>query len=270
MAFNQQNLSSGNAFFRFMLGSVLTTYGTVRLLREPKSRSGKMLVFFGSMKAAEGATKFCPTKAMSTIMENLSNESANQGAQANAGAKTTSGTQFGQNASSGSAGQKSGNIMQMVESIAQKLTSANLTQSTSGSQGMGGNQNSSGAGQSTAGTNAQTISNIAQTVAPQFSSVVKGVAGMTTSQNASGTQKQASGASGTSNKKDSSASSSNTKSASSTNNKQAASPKVNNMPKSDTKPQLDGAANNTNLDPSIIDTASKSGQKNISTPNILQ
>ena len=76
MAFNQQNLSPGTAFFRFMLGSVMTTYGTVRLLHEPKSRSGKMLVLCGSMKAAEGATKFCPTKAIGTVMDNLANENA--------------------------------------------------------------------------------------------------------------------------------------------------------------------------------------------------
>ncbi|QUG41031.1 DUF2892 domain-containing protein [Psychrobacillus sp. INOP01] len=267
MAFNQQNLSPGTAFYRLMVGSVMTTYGTLRLLREPKSRSGKMLVLFGSMKAAEGATKFCPTKAIGTIMENLASENANPGAQANAGNTMASGTQSGQYASGGNAGQKSGNIMQMVGNIAQILTSTKSPQSTSGSQSMGGNQNSSSTGQNAMGANAQTIGSIAQTVAPQVSQMVKDVAGMASSQSASG----ASGAgnkkpetNGNTQKKDASANGSNTKTTSSSNNKQAASPK------SDTKPQLDGAAKNSNIDSSVIDAVSKTGQKNTSTPNILQ
>jgi len=257
MAFNQQNLSPGTAFFRLMLGTVMTTYGTVRLLQEPKSRSGKMLVLFGSMKAAEGATKFCPTKAISTVMENLTSENANSSGKPNIGNSMASGTQSGQNASG--AGPKSGNIMQMVGNIAQKITSGSSTQSTSSSQNMGGNQNNSATGQNA--TNAQTIGNLAQTVAPQFSQVVKNVASMTGSQNAVETK---STQNETSNKRDTSASGNNTKSTSSSNIKQATSAK------SDTKPQLDGAANNSKLDSSIIHAASKSAQKNISTPNILQ
>lgn len=267
MAFNQQNLNPGTAFFRLMVGSVMTTYGTLRLLREPKSRSGKMLVLFGSMKAAEGATKFCPTKALGTIMENLASENANQGAQANANNMIANGTQSGQYASGGNAGQKSGNIMQMVGNIAQKLTSTSSSQTASGSPSMGSSQNSSSVGQNSMGTNAQTIGSIAQTVAPQVSQMVKGVAGMTNSKNASGTSGTGNmkpNTNGNTNKKDAITTGSNTKSASSSTIKQAASQK------SDTKPQLDGTAKNTNLDSTIIDEVSKSGQKNISTPNILQ
>lgn len=284
MAHNQQNLSPGTAYARFMLGSVMTAYGTVRLLREPKSRSGKMLVLLGSMKAAEGATKFCPRKAMSTIMEKMMSENSNQSAQTNAGTGMNSVTQSGQNASGSSAGQMNGNIMQMVGNIAQKLTGGNSAQSTSGTQSMGSNQNSSGAGQNAMGTNAQTIDTIAQTVAPQVSQIVKNVAGMTGSQNASGTNgKQASSSSGTANKsaetngnankKDASTNTENTKSASGTNNsknKQTSSTKGDSSAKADKKTYLDGAANDSNLDPSIIDAIAKSGQKNTSTPNILQ
>lgn len=265
MAFNQQNLNPGTAFFRLMVGSVMTTYGTLRLLREPKSRSGKMLVLFGSMKAAEGATKFCPTKALGTIMENLASENANQGAQANANNMMANGTQS--YASGSNAGQKSGNIMQMVGNIAQKLTSTSSSQTASGSPSMGSSQNSSSVGQNSMGTNAQTIGSIAQTVAPQVSQMVKDVAGMTNSKNASGTNgtgNKKPNTNGNTNKKDAFTTGSNTKSASSSTIKQAASQK------SDTKPQLDGTAKNTNLDSSIIDAVSKSGQKNISTPNILQ
>ncbi|MCZ8539476.1 YgaP family membrane protein [Psychrobacillus psychrodurans] len=270
MAFNQQNLNPGTAFFRLMVGSVMTTYGTLRLLREPKSRSGKMLVLFGSMKAAEGATKFCPTKALGTIMENLASENANQGAQANAANANNmmaNGTPSGQYASSGNTGQKSGNIMQMVGNIAQKLTSTSSSQTASGSPSMGSSQNSSSAGQNSMATNAQTIGSIAQTVAPQVSQMVKDVAGVTNSKNASGTSgtgNKKPNTNGNTNKKDAFTIGSNTKSASSSTIKQAASQK------SDTKPQLDGTAKNTNLDSTIIDAVSKSGQKNISTPNILQ
>jgi len=257
MAHNQQNLSPGTAYVRFLLGSVLTAYGTIQLIREPKSRSGRMLVLYGSMKAAEGATKFCPTKAMSTVMEKMMSETATQGAQLNAGT-ANSGTQS--NAPSGRTGLKNGNIMQMVGNIAQKLTGGNTAQSTSGSQSMGGNQNSSGVGQ---GTNAQAIGSIAQTLAPQATQKVKevaGMAGMTGSQNASGTNnatKQASPTGGASTKK-------------AETNGYAASAKGNNTAKSDTKPLLDGATNDSNLDASVTVAISKSGQKNPSTPNILQ
>jgi len=256
MAHNQQNLSPGTAYVRFMLGSVMTAYGTIQLLREPKSRSGKMLVLYGSMKAAEGATKFCPTKAISTIMEKMMSENSNQGAQAGTG--MNSGAQS--NASRGSAGQKTGNLIQMVGNIAQKLTGGNSAQNTSGSQSMGSSQYTNGAEQNGKSTTAQTIGSIAQTVAPQVTQKVKEVAGMTGSQNASGTNnapKQTSSTSGASNQK-------------AETNGNAGSAKGNNMAKSDTKQLLDGATNDSNLDASVTVAISKSGQKNTTTPNILQ
>lgn len=256
MAFNQQNLSPGTAFFRFMLGSVMTTYGTVRLLHEPKSRSGKMLVLFGSMKAAEGATKFCPTKAIGTVMDNLANENAKSGAQ---------GSQTGQYASGGNTDNQHGGIMQMVGSLAQKLTNANSSQNTFGSQNAGGNQTSNSADQRNMGSNSSSISNLAQTIAPQLSQAVKEVTNMASSQQSSGTkneQKQASGTSEGSSKKNATSSGNNSKSASSTNNKQAAPAKAN----TDTN----GKSNNSNIDSSIIVEVSKSSHKNSTTPNILQ
>ncbi|WP_277584111.1 hypothetical protein [Psychrobacillus antarcticus] len=276
MAHNQQNLSPGTAYVRFMLGSVMTAYGTIQLIREPKSRSGRMLVLYGSMKVAEGATKFCPRKAMSTVMEKMMSETTTQGAQPNSGTTMNSGMQS--NASNSNAGQKNGNMMQMVGNIAQKPTSWNSAQS------MGGNQNSSGAGQNTMGTNAQKIGVIAQTVAPQVSQIVKDVASLASTQSAAGTNntsKQAttpggstnknSVTNGNANKKDVSANSEHMKSASNTNsnNKQATSAKGDNMTKSNTKPLQYGATNNSNLDSSVIDAISKPGQKNPSTPNIL-
>ena len=86
MTKSQQNLSPSTAYARFMLGSILTAYGTVKMLREPNSRTGKMLVLFGSMKVAEGATKFCPTKAMNNMMDKMMSENTSQSASAGAGA----------------------------------------------------------------------------------------------------------------------------------------------------------------------------------------
>ncbi|MFJ7825012.1 hypothetical protein [Psychrobacillus sp. NPDC096623] len=280
MSHNQENLSPRTAYARFMLGSVMTAYGTIQLLREPKSRTGKMLILLGSMKAAEGATKFCPRKSMSTILENLMSQNATPGTQLMSSIAMNSGTQSGQNASSNSAGQTNGNIMQMVGNIAQKLTGGNSAQS------MGNNQNSSGAGQNAMGTNAQTIGSIAKTLAPQVGQIVKDVAGLAGSQNASGTNnvakqntatsgppKNNAETNGNANKKVASANNENTKSASNTNNKnknkQDNSAKGNNMANSGTKPMLDGTANDSNLDPSAIAAISKSGQKNTSSTNIL-
>ena len=91
MTQNQQNISSKSAFTRFMLGSIMTAYGTIRLMHDEKSRKGQMLVLLGSMTAAEGATKFCATKAMvSNTLQNMMNENASKGASANADSKMKS------------------------------------------------------------------------------------------------------------------------------------------------------------------------------------
>ena len=59
-----QNISKKSAFTRFMLGSILTAYGTARLMRNPRSRMAQGMVVLGAMHAAEGATGYCPSKAM--------------------------------------------------------------------------------------------------------------------------------------------------------------------------------------------------------------
>lgn len=180
----QQNLSSKNAFTRFMLGSMMTAYGTAQLMRDPKSRRGQMLVLLGSMKAAEGATRFCPTKAMtSNMMQKITGENATQNTQATSTTTMNSGKQ--------NAG---GSIKQMVGNIVQNLTGGNIAQN-----GMGNSQSTASAGQTAAGGNiAQTLGNIAQTVAPQVGQMMNGA------QNASGATnegKQATSANGTTNAK---------------------------------------------------------------------
>lgn len=161
-----QNLSPRNAFVRFALGSMMTAYGTVQLIRDPKSRRGQMLILVGSMKVAEGATKFCPRKAMSSSMMDMQKmmaSNATQGASASTGAGMNSGANSNQSDSSGS-------IMQMVGNVAQAFKGAGAGQNT--------------AGGNTSGTAVQTISDIAQTVAPQVGQMINDVAGMVGNQSA--------------------------------------------------------------------------------------
>ncbi|WP_053590052.1 YgaP-like transmembrane domain [Bacillus sp. FJAT-22090] len=292
----QQNIGSKSAFTRFMMGSVMTAYGTAQLMRNPKSRSGQMLIMFGAMTAAEGATKYCPSKAVGSTMLNsnmiqkMMNKNASQSTLAGVGA--TSGSQSLQSSTSGTITQASGNIMQMIGNIAQKLTSGNAAQNNkAGTQNMSsGNQQNGQSGniaqtignaaqQMTSGTAAQTIGNIAQTVAPQVGQMMSSAASMTGTQNPAGTnnvKKQASatgGASktngiatnGTSNvQKNASAKSTNS------NNKQATSSNGNNNQNTNaTKPLLDGAANKDVAASSVIN-ASNSTDKNTTTSNILQ
>jgi len=61
---HSQNLSKKSAFTRFMLGSILTAFGTARLMRNPRSRTAQGMVVLGAMHAAEGATGYCPSKAL--------------------------------------------------------------------------------------------------------------------------------------------------------------------------------------------------------------
>jgi hypothetical protein len=293
MTHNQQNISPRNAYARIMMGSVMTAYGTAQIIRDSKSRNGQMLVLLGSMKIAEGATKFCPIKAMGSSMtgsnklQNMTSGNASQSTLAGVGAAMNNGTQATQSSSSGSTGQASGSIMQMVGNIAQKLTGGNASQSSMvGAQGTSGTQSmSGGSGQNAAGGNiAQTIGNVAQqmttgtaaqTIAPQVGQIMNGVASMIGSQNASGTNndgKQASATSGASNTNETTNGNANTKNATngtsngtknatgnsgttksasvsnSSGNKQATSSTGNNTPKAGaTKTLIDGAANNANL-----------------------
>ena len=183
-----QNISSRNAFARFMMGSAMLAFGAARLARESESSSGRLLVLLGSMKAAEGVTKFCPLKAMnSSLMSNnslqqMAGGNTSQDASAHTGASSNSGNQSGQTLE---------NIMQIVENIMQMFANGNTAQST-----MGGAQSmSSSVGQATKNSSnsqtsesaTQTITNIAQTVAPQVGQILNDVANIAGSQNTAGT-----------------------------------------------------------------------------------
>lgn len=244
MTQNQQNISSRNAYARFMMGSIMTAYGTIQLIRNPKSRKGQMLVLYGAMKAAEGATRYCPRKAMTSEMTsgNLLQKMMNGNA-------------------SNSMNQTSGTFMQMVGNIAKGVNKGNTTQSMTGNQSDNGTQNMSGMGgqnnasinsSQTSGTVAQAIGNIAQNIAPQASNIINDLTSMTGSQNATGTNKdgkQASTASSTSN----------------TNTNQASNGNTNGQ---DTNAKSDSQNNGNNQASSIISAASTN--KNSSSPNYLQ
>jgi hypothetical protein len=236
MTHNQQNISPRNAFSRIMLGSVMTAYGTAQIIRDPKSRNGQMLVLLGSMKIAEGATKFCPIKAMGSSM---------------------TGSKMLQNMTSGNASQST------LTGVGAAMNGGNASQSTGGTQSMSG-----GSGQNTVGSNiAQTIGNVAQqmttgtaaqTIAPQVGQIMNSVASMTGSQNASGNSGPTKSASASN----------------SSGTMQATSSTRNNAPKAGaTKTPIDGATNNaklSNVATSAINTSSKTTDKNNSSSNILQ
>lgn len=66
-----KKISPQSSFVRFMVGSIMTAYGTARLMRNPRSRMAQGLVVLGAMQAAEGATGYCPTKGMmSNVIQN--------------------------------------------------------------------------------------------------------------------------------------------------------------------------------------------------------
>lgn len=172
-----QNLSPRNAFVRFALGSMMTACGTVQLIRNPKSRRGQMLILVGSMKVAEGATKFCPRKAMSSSMMDMQQMMAgnvSQGASASAGTTMNSGTNSGQSTSSGI-------IKQMVGNVAQAFTGG---ASQNGSQNMSTNTGQNTASGNKSGTAFQSINDIAQAAAQPVGQIVNDITGMAGNQNA--------------------------------------------------------------------------------------
>lgn len=80
---HSKKISPQSSFVRFMAGSIMTAFGTARLMRNPRSRMAQGLVVLGAMQAAEGATGYCPTKGMmnnvfqNTRMNNLTQSASN-------------------------------------------------------------------------------------------------------------------------------------------------------------------------------------------------
>jgi len=126
-----QNLSSKSAFTRFMIGSVLTAFGTARLMRNPKSRMAQGMVVLGAMHAAEGATGYCPSKAMM-------GKNASKNAQGMQGI-----SQMAQNMTGGNPMKAITNAAQnVVPEVGQLMK--DFVNATSGSQSAAGSANSGG------------------------------------------------------------------------------------------------------------------------------
>ena len=183
-----QNLSTKNAYIRFMMGSIMTAYGTIELFRNPKSKKGQMLVMYGAMKAAEGATKYCPRKAMAS---EFSNSSLGQSVVSGKLLRTIfGGVNTGQ---AFQANQQSGSMMQRAGNIAKAASNSNQqSNSSQGSQSGKQNQQSSQNNNSTQGNEnlIQAIGKVAENVLPEAGKVISNVANMAGSQNNSSAQKK--------------------------------------------------------------------------------
>jgi len=56
----KQNIGVMNAIVRITCGFAILTWATAQLVRKPNSTSPMFIAIMGSMKIAEGITKFCP------------------------------------------------------------------------------------------------------------------------------------------------------------------------------------------------------------------
>lgn len=54
------NIGIVNALIRITCGLMMVSWGTTKLNRKPYSNISLITVFLGSMKVAEGITRFCP------------------------------------------------------------------------------------------------------------------------------------------------------------------------------------------------------------------
>ncbi|RKL67213.1 hypothetical protein CR203_11940 [Salipaludibacillus neizhouensis] len=54
------NIGIINALIRITCGLMMVSWGTSRLHRKPHSNTSFITIFLGSMKVAEGITRFCP------------------------------------------------------------------------------------------------------------------------------------------------------------------------------------------------------------------
>lgn len=60
----QPNISESNAFVRMMCGVAMTAFGIGRIAHNPKCTVGRLMIFAGSMKVAEGYYQYCPLTAV--------------------------------------------------------------------------------------------------------------------------------------------------------------------------------------------------------------
>lgn len=58
------NVGTKSAYLRISSGLAMLAWGTSRMIREPRSMAGPILVLSGACKTAEGIARYCPMKEM--------------------------------------------------------------------------------------------------------------------------------------------------------------------------------------------------------------
>ncbi|MCW1928334.1 YgaP family membrane protein [Bhargavaea beijingensis] len=58
------NVGTKSAYLRISSGLAMLAWGTSRMIRDPRSMAGPILVLSGACKTAEGITRYCPMKEM--------------------------------------------------------------------------------------------------------------------------------------------------------------------------------------------------------------
>jgi len=165
------------------MGSVMTAYGTVRLMRDSKSKSGQAMVLLGAMSAAEGATKYCASKAIgssvmnSNMVHKVKNSTVTQAA--------SLGTGVVKNMMKKSSSAIGTTAKQSVGNIKDKMS--NMTNSSSdalsSALSMGGTENISHGFKKSVTEAAHTVGDMAQTIAPKVSKAAQDLMHTTSSSN---------------------------------------------------------------------------------------
>ncbi len=76
------NIGLLNSFIRLTGGFTMLAWGTAKLIKRPFSNSPLIAIVLGSMKVAEGFTRFCPlTFLFEERMEELAQENVNESAE---------------------------------------------------------------------------------------------------------------------------------------------------------------------------------------------
>ncbi|MGM9919884.1 MAG: DUF2892 domain-containing protein [Bhargavaea sp.] len=58
------NIGTKSAYLRISSGLAMLAWGTSRMVRDPRSMAGPILVLSGACKTAEGIVRYCPLKEM--------------------------------------------------------------------------------------------------------------------------------------------------------------------------------------------------------------
>lgn len=58
------NVGTKSAYLRISSGLAMLAWGTSRMIRDPRSMAGPILVLSGACKTAEGIARYCPMKEM--------------------------------------------------------------------------------------------------------------------------------------------------------------------------------------------------------------